>query len=132
MSGNEQHTARGCGHGRNQPDLEPMTGEPGNRRNERRQYPDHTHRNSGNPRNRKSTRRLNRGTDVVECSESVTVDSNSIVRSWVAHIGPARLPSTVGAGYCTVKYFALRSDSASGTSLAGASANVRHVRSQGL
>ncbi len=110
MSRDKQHAARGGRHGRYQPDLEPLPGESGNRRDQGRHDSHHAHRNSSDPGNRKRTGRFNGGTDIVESSESVTVDSNSIVRSWVAHIRPVRLPPTLRSCCCTVKYFALQSD----------------------
>jgi len=129
MSRDEQHAARGGGHRGSQPHLEPIPVRLGIDATGSHDA-HHTHRNSSDPGNRKRTGRFNRGTDIVESSESVTVDSNSIVRSWVAHIRPACLVPTLGCCCCTVKYFALRSELCRGIPLATASANARRLRSR--
>src|SRR4051812_38966660 len=110
MARDEQHTGGGRSHGGDQPDLEPAGREARNRRNRCRDDAHDAHRNPGNPGNRKRASSLDRGADIVESSESVTVDSNGIVRSWVAHIGPTGLLATLGRCSYIVKYFALRSD----------------------
>jgi len=49
--------------------------------------PDHAHRDPRDARHGKGPGCLDGGSDVVERPEGVTVDSNSVVRSWVAHRG---------------------------------------------